>query len=310
MGPASDIVVVGSINMDLVMRAPRLPLPGETLAGTHFIVVPGGKGGNQAVAAARLGARVAMIGCVGADPYGVRLLACLQAEGVDCSGVLTSTLLPSGVAMVAVDDDSQNAIITVAGSNREVSPELVASHKTTFARAKMIVCEMDVPAATVEAVLVTARLLGVPSLLNPSPINGPLPPSWFESIHYLVANEIEAATLSGFPVDSIERAKDAAEALRKRGALHVLITLGEKGVVALFGEKEDARCEYFAAPQVQAVDTTAAGDTFVGAFASAITAGRSHAAAVAFGQAAAALSVTRSGAQPSIPHLRELTPSR
>lgn len=305
-GPAPDIVVVGSINMDLVMCAPRLPLPGEALPGTDFAIVPGGKGGNQAVAAARLGAGVAMIGCVGADPYGVRLLACLEAEGIDCTGVLTNHILPSGVAMVAVDEASQNAIITVAGSNGEVSPELVAVHRATLARAKMIVCEMEVPSVTVEAALFAAREFGVPSLLNASPVNGPLPSRWLEAVDYLVVNEIEAATLSGLRIDSIEDAKAAAEALHGRGALHVLITLGARGVVALFNESSNPRCEFYAAREVKAVDTTAAGDTFVGAFASAITGGRSHAAAVSFGQAAASLSVTRRGAQPSIPYLHEL----
>jgi ribokinase len=290
--------------MDLVVRAPRLPRPGETLAGHAFSTVPGGKGGNQAVAAARLGASVALIGCVGMDENGASLRAGLEAEGIDCSGVDTSTDEPSGVAMVIVDDASQNAIVIVAGSNGEVSPESVVRHEAAFAASKIVVCQMEVPAAAVEATLFTARRLGKPVLFNPAPVTGPLPAAWLASVDYLVANEIEAATLSGIAVESVDDARRAADALHDAGVRHVILTLGSRGVLARF---DGGECEFLAAQRVDAVDTTAAGDTFVGAFAAAVAAGRSRADALAFGQSAAALSVTRPGAQPSIPYLRELS---
>ena len=299
----SSVVVVGSINMDMVVRAPRLPKPGETLAGQAFSIVPGGKGGNQAVAAARLGASVALIGCVGADENGVKLRSGLEAEGIDCSGVDTSVKAPSGVAMVIVDDASQNAIVIVAGSNGEVSPQSVARHEAAFAAAKIVVCQMEVPPAAVEATLFTARRLGKPLLFNPAPVTAPLPAAWLASVDYLVANEIEATTLSGIAVESIDDARRVADALHAAGVRHVIVTLGARGVLARF---DDGKCEFLPARRVASVDTTAAGDTFVGAFAAAIAAGRSHTDALAFGQSAAALSVTRAGAQPSIPYLREL----
>jgi ribokinase len=305
-GSPPSIVVIGSINMDFVMRVSRMPAIGETLAGKDFAFVPGGKGGNQAVAAARLGAHVAMIGCLGADEHGTRLRASLETEGIDCGGVLTSADLPSGVAMVIVDDMSQNAIVTVAGSNSKVSADLVETHTATLAAARMVICQMEIPHRTVEFSLLIARELDIPTLLNPSPVTGPLPTDWFAAVDYLVVNEIEAATLLGFAIDSISRARQAAEALQRQGARHVLITLGAQGVLALFANGKIPHCEFYPAPRVKAVDTTGAGDTFVGAFATALVTGYSHVEAVAFAQSAASLSVTRAGAQPSIPYLREL----
>jgi ribokinase len=305
-GPPSSIVVVGSINMDLVMRVPRMPVVGESVAGQDFVCVPGGKGGNQAVAAARMGAQVTMIGCLGVDENGERLRASLETEGINCEGLLTAPDVPSGVAMVIVDAGSQNAIVTVAGSNGRVSAELVATRIAALADARLVICQMDIPYPTVEFTLFTAKGLGVPTLLNPSPVAGPLPPSWYAAVDYLVVNELEAAMLSGFPVDSVSRAKEAAEALHRHGARHVLITLGAKGVLAMFTNDGSHHCELYPAARVSAVDTTGAGDTFVGAFAAALANECSHASAVAFAQAAASISVTRLGAQPSIPYLHEL----
>ncbi|MFM0572185.1 ribokinase [Paraburkholderia caledonica] len=291
------VAVVGSLNMDLVARAPRLPHPGETLAGRTFAQVAGGKGGNQAVAAARLGAQVSMLGCVGADANGAQLRAGLEAEGIDCVAVETGREA-TGVALIIVDDASQNAIVIVAGSNGEVTPDTIARHEAVLAAADVVICQLETPLDTVQAALTTARRLGKTVILNPAPATGPLPAEWLPLIDYLIPNELEAATLTGLPVGSPEEAATAAAVLRAAGARNVLVTLGPRGVQAAL---EGAAPALYDAPKVKAVDTTAAGDTFIGGFAAQLAQGASVDAAIRFAQRAAALSVTRAGAQPSIP---------
>lgn len=296
------VAVVGSLNMDLVARAPRLPHPGETLAGRTFAQVAGGKGGNQAVAAARLGAQVSMLGCVGADANGAQLRAGLEAEGIDCAAVETGREA-TGVALIVVDDASQNAIVIVAGSNGEVTPETIARHEAVLAAADVVICQLETPLDTVQAALATARRLGKTIILNPAPATGPLPADWLPLIDYLIPNELEAATLTGLPVGSPEEAATAAAVLRAAGARNVLVTLGPRGVQAAL---EGAAPALYDAPKVKAVDTTAAGDTFIGGFAAQLAQGASVDAAIRFAQRAAALSVTRAGAQPSIPTWAEV----
>ncbi|MFM0473821.1 ribokinase [Paraburkholderia strydomiana] len=296
------VAVVGSLNMDLVARAPRLPHPGETLAGRTFAQVAGGKGGNQAVAAARLGAQVSMLGCVGADANGAQLRAGLEAEGIDCAAVETGREA-TGVALIVVDDASQNAIVIVAGSNGEVTPETIARHEAVLAAADVVICQLETPLDTVQAALATARRLGKTVILNPAPATGPLPAEWLPLINYLIPNELEAATLTGLPVGSPEEAATAAAVLRAAGARNVLVTLGPRGVQAAL---EGAAPALYDAPKVKAVDTTAAGDTFIGGFAAQLAQGASVDAAIRFAQRAAALSVTRAGAQPSIPTWAEV----
>ncbi|CAD6538574.1 Ribokinase [Paraburkholderia hiiakae] len=297
------VAVVGSLNMDLVARAPRLPAPGETLAGSAFAQVPGGKGGNQAVAAARLGAQVAMVGRVGADSNGETLRAGLVTEGIDCNALETSAAAPTGVALIIVDDASQNAIVIVAGSNGEVTPETIARHEAVLAQADVVVCQLETPTDAVAAALTAARRLRKITILNPAPATGPLPAQWLALIDYLVPNELEAATLTGLPASTPEEAARAALALREAGARNVLVTLGAQGVCALL---DGAAPAHLPAPRVNAVDTTAAGDTFIGALAARLAAGAPALEAIAFALHAASVSVTRAGAQPSIPTLAEL----
>ena len=297
----AKVVVVGSLNMDLVTRASRLPRAGETLIGQTFSTVPGGKGANQAVAAARLGANVAMVGCVGTDAYGVQLREALQVEGIDCQAVSTVGG-SSGVALIVVDDSSQNAIVIVAGSNGELTPASLQVFDAVLQAADVIVCQLEVPMETVGYTLKRGRELGKIVILNPAPASGPLPAEWYGSIDYLIPNESEATALSGVTVDSLDSAKVAATQLIKAGAGKVIITLGAEG--ALFADGQGF--EHRAAPRVNAVDTTAAGDTFVGGFAAALANGKSESEAIRFGQVAAALSVTRAGAQPSIPTLHDV----
>ncbi|WNZ80359.1 ribokinase [Pseudomonas sp. P105] len=297
----AKVVVVGSLNMDLVTRAPRLPRGGETLIGESFCTIPGGKGANQAVAAARLGAKVSMVGCVGSDAYGQQLRGALLAEGIDCQSV-SVVAGSSGVALIVVDDNSQNAIVIVAGANGVLTPDVLDRFDEVLRGADVIICQLEVPDATVGHALKRGRELGKTVILNPAPASRPLPADWYACIDYLIPNESEAAVLSGLAVDSLETAEAAATQLLAAGAGKVIVTLGAQGLMFANG----ASFQHFPAPLVKAVDTTAAGDTFVGGFAAALADGKGEVEAIRFGQVAAALSVTRAGAQPSIPTLLEV----
>jgi ribokinase len=296
-----DIVVVGSLNMDLVARAPRLPVPGETLTGASFATLPGGKGANQAVAAARLGARTMMIGCVGDDAFGAQLRAGLQADGVDCAGVRVATGVTSGVAAIVVDDAGRNGIVVIPGANGELVAADVDACAEALAAARIVILQLEIPLATVEHAARRAKALGKLVILNPAPAQ-PLPASLLALADLLVPNEIEAAALAGAPVGSVDDAVAAGRRLRDAGARTVLVTLGAQGVVVV----EPGGARHHPAQAVRAVDTTAAGDTFIGGLGAALVRGLALPAAIAFAQAAAAISVTRPGAQPSIPFLREL----
>ncbi|EPB7757122.1 ribokinase, partial [Pseudomonas aeruginosa] len=251
----AKVLVVGSLNMDLVVRAPRLPRGGETLAGQSFTTIPGGKGANQAVAAARLGAGVAMIGCLGDDAYGDQLYRALQAEGIDCQGVERVAGESSGVALIVVDDSSQNAIVIVAGGNGHLSPAVLARHEHLLEQAQVVVCQLESPLETVGHVLRRAHALGKTVILNPAPATRDVPADWLPLVDYLVPNETESELLCRLPVDSLESAGRAAERLREMGAGRVIVTLGAQGAL-LVGE---GRVEHFPVARVKALDTTAAG---------------------------------------------------
>lgn len=298
----AKVVVVGSLNMDLIVRTPRFPVGGETLAGHGFATAAGGKGANQAVAAARLGARVAMVGCLGDDANGAELRAGLLAEGIDCSAVATVPGVATGIATILVDDAGQNAIVIAAGGNGEMTAERLADHDGLLEAADIVIAQLEVPMATVEATLARAHALGRTVILNPAPAVGPLPENWYGLIDYLIPNESEAALLTGIAVDSPQSALQAAQKLLANGARRVLITLGSQGVFYADGERH----LHLPVEPVVAVDTTAAGDTFVGGFAAGLAEGLPLESAIRLGQQAAALAVTRPGAQPSIPHRHEL----
>ncbi len=299
----ADVVVVGSLGMDFVFRVPHLPRTGETLKGSSFTNVPGGKGGNQAVALARLGAKTAMVACVGDDAFGRTLRAGLEVDGVDCRAIETLAGEVTGVAMVAVDDEGRNAIIIVPAAYGMLSPEIAARHSALLDAARFVVCQMEVPAETVAWTIRHAHGAGAMVILNPAPVLGPLPPDWLGAIDFLIPNEVEAEALSGIAVDSPDSARAAARVLRGAGAGNVLVTLGARGV---FAATDDGAERHYPGIPVAAVDTTAAGDVFVGGFVASLAAGRSVADAIGFGQAAASVSVTRHGAQTSIPRLSEI----
>jgi len=300
----AKVVVVGSLNMDLVARAQRLPRAGETLPGEAFFTAPGGKGANQAVAVARLGGGVAMVGNVGDDAYGQQLRKALEREGVDCQAVSVCQGVSSGVALITVDAASQNCIVIIPGGNGLLTPQSVQRFDTLLQAADVIICQLEVPAETVAWALARGHELGKRVILNPAPATGPLPSTWFGHIDYLTPNESEAEALTGITVTDQGSALRAGERLLQLGAGKVIITLGAQGALLVAAQGH----QHFPAPVVQPVDTTAAGDTFVGGFAAALVRGLEEGEAIAFGQRAAALSVTRVGAQPSIPYLSELQP--
>jgi ribokinase len=297
----TSIAVVGSLNMDLVMRMPRAPAGGETLTGHDFATLPGGKGANQAVACARMGASVAMVGRVGADANGAALRAGLAVDGIDATELQTVAAIASGVAMIWVEDDGQNRIVLAPGANGSMEIADIERAGSVIDQANMLIVQLEVPMPVVQAAIARAHRAGVTVLLNPAPAVA-LPDAMWPQIDLLVANESEAALLSGVDVVDADSAAQAGEALRARGPARVLVTLGAQGVVVV--DAQGSR--HAAAHKVRAVDTTAAGDTFIGALAVALCEGRSLDDAVAWGQAASALCVSRAGAQASIPYRREL----
>lgn len=292
----AKIVVVGSLNMDLVVRTPRIPKPGETIIGHDWRMVPGGKGANQAVAAARLGAQVAMVGRVGSDAFAPPLLANLAANRVDHTGVAQDADAATGVALIEVDDAGQNSIVVVSGANAQLRPADVEAAAAAIAAAQVLLLQLESPLDTVLSAAQLACTQGVTVILNPAPAQA-LPAELLQAVDVLIPNESETSLLTGLPVDSLPEAATAAQALLAKGVSTVVLTLGARG--ALLAQAQGQA--YFPAFPVTPVDTTAAGDAFVGGLAVALAEGRPLAEAVRWGNAAGALATTRLGAQPSLP---------
>jgi len=293
-----QVVVLGSVNADLVLRCAALPLPGETVHGRDFRTLPGGKGANQAIAAARLGASVAFIGCVGDDDFGRSAQFVLAGEGVDATHLHVVAGTATGVAMILVDDAGQNSIALAAGANAALTTEHVDAAASLFEGAALFVCQLESPLDVVRHAIGRARAAGVPVLLNPAPAQA-LPVALLADVDVLVPNETEAALLVGADLDPTA----AAARLRALGPATVLLTLGADGLQI----DSDGLVQRVPAPATgPVVDTTGAGDTFIGAFAVARVEGASVAAAAAFAQKAAALSVTRPGAVGGMPYRHEV----
>ena len=290
------VTVVGSLNMDLVVRAPRIPRPGETIIGGEFRTVPGGKGANQAVAAARLGAQVAMVGRVGGDAFGGLLLENLAAAGVDHTFVTRDPQAATGVALIEVDDAGQNSIVVVSGANMRLAPADVEAAAAAIGAADVLLLQLESPLETVTRAAQVAHARGVTVILNPAPAR-PVPAGLLGLVDVLIPNESETALLTGLPVGDQEEAQAAAAALRRMGVATVILTLGERGALLAY----EGGAELFPAFDVTPVDTTAAGDAFVGGLAVALAEGRPLREAVRWGNAAGALATTRLGAQPSLP---------
>ncbi len=291
------VVVFGSINMDLVVRSPRLPLPGETLTGYSFETVPGGKGANQAVAVARLGMPTEMVGRVGNDPFGQDLLTALKQSGVGCDRVLVDPNSGSGVAAIAVDDASENTIVIVPGANGRVDPSDIERLISALAGARVLMLQLEVPLPMVLAAAKAAKAAGVVVMLDPAPVPTHLPAELYPLIDIITPNQVEASQLVGFAVETLNDAAQAATILQRRGVGTVITKLGKQGAVCMTAG------ETFQIPTfpVTAVDTVAAGDAFNGGLAAGLAAGRSLQQATTQASAVAALSVTKAGAQPSLP---------
>lgn len=294
--PAPRITVVGSINMDLVFRTPRMPALGETITGDGFAQVPGGKGANQAVACARQGARVRFVGTVGDDAFGARALASLAADGIDVAAIAVAAAMPSGVAGIFVAADGGNSIVIAPGANALLSVAQVDAAAGAIAAADFLVCQLESPLASVARAIAIARAHGVRVVFNPAPARA-LDDTLLACVDYLVVNETEAGQLSGIDVVDAASAARAALALRARGAGAVLLTMGAHGVLIADADGTSA----VAAVPVAVLDTTAAGDTFVGALTVALARAASLHDAVDEAAHAAAIAVTRMGAQTSIP---------
>jgi len=297
----AHITVVGSLNMDLVARAPRIPEPGETIIGTGFRTAPGGKGANQAVAAARLGAQVSMVGRVGVDAFAGQLLDNIAAAGVDHTFVVQDSEAATGVALIVVDDAGQNSIVVASGANMRLVPADVDAAEAVISSADVLLLQLESPLETVTRAAELAHAHGVRVILNPAPARS-LPAALLSIVDVLVPNEGETALLTGLPVGSDAEAEAAAAALRDIGVGTVILTLGQRGAI-LASEKGTQLLPAF---DVSPVDTTAAGDAFVGGFAVALAEGRTLAEAVRWGNAAGALATTKLGAQPSLPTRRAL----
>jgi ribokinase len=295
------LVVVGSTNVDMVVQCPHLPRPGETVLGGRFQRVPGGKGANQAVAAARLGAAVTFVGRVGADPLGAETEALLAAEGMDLSCVVRDPDEAHGVALILVDPQGENVIAVAAGANARVCPADVERAEPAIAACDGVLLQLEVPLPAVEAAANLARRHGKRVLLNPAPYQA-VPDSLLRLVDVLTPNETEAEMLLGDAAGGLIGVAGTAQELLRRGVGCVIVTLGKEGVLVL-REGEEFRVP---GRRVKAVDTTAAGDAFSGALAVRLAEGAALPEAARFAVAAAAVSVTRLGAQSSLPHRAEV----
>lgn len=295
------ILVVGSSNTDMVIKADHLPRPGETILGGTFFMNPGGKGANQAVAIARLGGQVSFICKTGSDIFGHQSQQLFEEEGIDTSYIFSDSKNPSGVALITVDEQAENCIVVASGANANLTPDDLASAADIIDRVDLILMQLEIPIATVEYVAGQAYKKNKKVILNPAPAH-PLSPSLLQHLYIITPNETEAEMISGIKITNRETAEKAAKVITEMGVQNVIITLGSIGALVYCRPE----MEMIPAIKVNAVDTTAAGDVFNGALALALSEGHSITDAVRFACKAAAISVTRVGAQSSAPYRNEI----
>ena len=295
------ITVVGSTNTDMVIKAQRLPLPGETILGGSFFMAQGGKGANQAVAVSRLGGQLTFVAKTGADIFGKNTRDVLVKDGIDVKYILEDKEKPTGVALIMVDKQAENSISVASGANAKLLPDDFNLIPEVIEDADIILMQLEIPLETVEFVATIAHALGKKVILNPAP-GCHLPKSLLEKLYLLTPNETEAELISGIKISDIPTAKDAAKQIHSMGVTSVIITMGAKGAL-IYSENQFV---IVPAISVDAIDTTAAGDVFNGALAVALSKKESLVNAAGFASKAAAISVTRMGAQPSVPYLNEV----
>jgi ribokinase len=296
----AKIVVVGSSNTDMILKLDRIPKPGETILGGEFITAAGGKGANQATAAARAGGAVTFIARVGQDMFGEQALAGFIESGINVDHVQRDKT-PSGVALIFVAKDGENSIGVGGGANGKLSPADVKKAKAVFASATAVIMQLETPLETVQAAADLAYAKGAMVILNPAPAQK-LPDALLKKISILTPNETEAELLTGIKVTDDASCAKAADVLLRKGVKTVILTLGSRGAFVATAESK----EFVPGFKVKPIDTTAAGDTFNGALAVALGEGRAMIDAVRFANAAGAISVTRMGAQPSAPNRKEI----
>ncbi|MBD2111770.1 MULTISPECIES: ribokinase [Cyanophyceae] len=300
------IHVFGSLNMDLVCRSPHLPQPGETILGTQFETLPGGKGANQAVAAARLGAATRMIGRVGDDDFGHQLIQGLQNAGVDASGVAIDGEVSTGVAAIAVDSAGQNTIVVIPGANGQISDGDVDRLTTQLQPGDLVLFQFEVPLPLVMVAAKAAKAQGATVIVDPAPARTDLPPAFLRTVDILTPNQVEAGQLTGLAVTDVATATEAAQQLVQRGVAIAIVKLGDQGVVVA----ENHRTFHQPALPVNVVDTVAAGDAFNGGLAVALAEAMDLEEAVQFANAVAAAAVMVPGAQPSMPERSQVAALR
>ncbi|OGV68736.1 MAG: ribokinase [Lentisphaerae bacterium RIFOXYA12_FULL_48_11] len=298
---SKKIVVVGSSNTDMIIKLDHIPQPGETILGGEFVTVAGGKGANQAVGAARAGGNVSFVARVGRDMFGDKAAAGFVKEGIDTEFILRDETSPSGVAMIFVAKDGENSIAVAGGANGRLSPSDVKKARNIFATASVLVMQLETPLDTVQTAADLAVRAGVRVILNPAPAR-PLSDKLLRKISIITPNETEAELLTGIKVKNEAAASKAAAKLLARGVGTVILTLGSRG--AFVADRNERKLVH--GFRVKPVDTTAAGDVFNGALAVALAEGKPMIDAVRFANAAAAISVTRFGAQPSAPYRKEI----
>lgn len=297
----NKIVVLGSCNTDMVVKSSRLPVPGETILGGTFMMNPGGKGANQAVAAARLGGNVTFVTKTGNDLFGRQSIELYNDENINTEFISSDPDLPSGVALITVDGEGENCIVVASGANGSLSPADVKDSEKEIASADILLMQLEVPIETVEYAAKMAKKNGVKVILNPAPAQS-LSNDLLSNIHMIIPNETEAEIISGIKVTDVESAKKAADMICSKGVDIVVITMGSAGALI----KEGNQYHQIPALRVKAVDTTAAGDTFCGAISVALSEGKSLVDAIKFANQCSAITVTRMGAQASIPYRKEV----
>ncbi len=295
------ILVIGSANVDMIVKVPHIPRPGETILGGDFFKVQGGKGANQAVAAARAGGSVTFVGCVGNDSLGTDTISCLKKEGIDVGFIKISPDKPTGVALINVAATGENSISVAPGANHAITQKDIQAIEYVIAKAQIVLLQHEIPFPAISAAIEIAFDHKVPVILNPAPAF-PIAPDLLSKIAFLTPNEHEAAMITGHGQEDEKDPRQLAAQLIEMGCRQVIITLGEKGALYASASKTD----FISGFPVKAVDTTAAGDTFNGYLAVAIASGKPVEEAIRIANKAASVSVTRLGAQSSIPVLSEI----